>query len=343
MYKRIFALASIAGFFILLVAIYFASQPSEAEKSILLTTSDYKGSVAADIRNAEQYVYAATYLVEAYSDNAILSELESAKMRGVEVRLMFDYQSIIRYPTILKDLADLNIPYKVISGHAKLAVIDNKFAYVGSSNWNRKSLEENWELNLRTNTASTVSEAYQYLDLLWEQGRKPIVYKDNSPERFVNGEEFYNLLIEKLENAESIKVLNYKATYDYANPDAIDSKVFNSVKNAYDNGATLQIVLDDSEYRSWSSARDYLVENRIPHKLDELSTNQQILHVKVILIDDKVLFIGSHNLDDHSLLSNQQTSIMTTDQQTISDFLVIFEEKWESSVYPSNDGGEKLV
>jgi phosphatidylserine/phosphatidylglycerophosphate/cardiolipin synthase-like enzyme len=337
MYKQIITIAAIEASFILLIIFSLSTRPLSVWESSVLNTHLYRESLAIDIRNAEKFVYGTTYLAEAYTDNVIINELESAKKRGVEVRLMFDHHSFAAYPTIRQDLEERDISYKVISGHAKVVVIDNKTAYVGSSNWNRNGLEANWELNLKTNTASTISEAYHFVALLWESGRKPVVYADTSPERFVNGAESYNLLIEKLQLAESVKLLTYVTSYNYSDPDATDFKIFSELKKAHDRGAKLQIVMDDSEYFARSSAREFLVENSIPHKLDEMGTEEQILHAKAVLIDDKVLFIGSHNWDIDSLRSSQQVSIMTTDNQVISDFLIIFEEKWQSSSLVSSN------
>ena len=299
-----------------------------------MDTHLYTESLATDIRTAEIFVHATTYLVEDYPDNKILNELEAAKKRGVDVKLMFDRHTFDDYPTIRQDLEKRDIAYKVISGHAKVVVIDNKMAYVGSSNWNRNGLEENWELNLKTTIPSTVAEANQYVAFLWEEGINPVDSTSTSPERFVNGAEFYNLLIENVQHADTVKILTYTTSYNPEDSDAIDSRFFNELKKANDRGAKLQIVMDDSEYFASLSARDFLLANNIPHRLDESGTEEQILHAKAILFDDKVLFIGSHNLDIDSLLSNQQVSIMTTDQRVISNFLIIFEVKWQTSEVP---------
>ena len=336
MVNRFLALTAVViAMAIIAVISIFSGRPSEAiENSKLLGTDQFRQSLASDLRNAKQSIIVTTYLVEAYPDNIILDELEGARIRGVEVRLMMDYRDLEEYPTILQDLQFRNIPFKVISGHAKVAVIDKAIAYVGSSNLNRNGLQDNWELDLRSVTPSTVDEAYRYLDLLWKNGRKTVIDKDYSPERFVNGDEFYDLMITGLQKAHDVKMLTYVTSYSYLDQNATDSKVFNELKSAHDRGATLQIMIDDSEYQMRNSAQNFLLKNNVPHRLDENGTEAQILHAKAVLFDDKVLFIGSHNMDEHSLNSAQEVSIMTSDPKVISAFLEIFDEKWDFGYSP---------
>ncbi len=307
--------------------------------TVLLNTHSYTDSVANHIKTAEQFVYISTFYADAYGNNKIINELEAAKNRGVEVRLMFDEHSFEIHPTVKEDLEERGIPYKIVSNHAKIVVIDNKTAYVGSANLNQNGLELNWELSLKTTRASTISEAYQYLEALWERNEKPVVYPDDANrlvEQFVNGPEFYSMMLEELKQAqESVKILMYEMTYDYGSSAADDSVVLNQLKKTNDRGLELRIVLDDSRYNVASNApKKFLVDNDIPHRVDEKYEEDETMHAKAVLIDERILFIGSHNWNKDSLDSSQEASIMTTDPGIISDFLQIFNSKWQKSSSP---------
>jgi len=128
--------------------------------------------------------------------------------------------------------------------------------------------------------------------------------------------------------------LTYVTSYSYLDQNATDSKVFNELKSAHDRGATLQIMIDDSEYQMRNSAKNFLIKNNVPHRLDENGTEAQILHAKAVLFDGKLLFVGSHNMDEHSLNSAQEVSIMTSDPKVVSAFLEIFNEKWDVGYSP---------
>jgi len=306
-----------------------------ATSHVLLGTPDYMNDVANRIKDAKQFVYAAMYYAEPYPTNKIINELEKAKDRGVDVRLVFSEQNVATYPTVEKEMSDRGIPYKVISNHAKVVVIDNKTAYVGSANWNYNGLENNQELSLKTSNPDTIREAFEYVDILWEKGGKKVDYADKPAERFANGLEFYNLLLDSLRNATSVKILMYEATYNFADPDAVDSKVLNEIKNAHDRGADLKLLFDDPTYYGRETGQQFLAQNGIPHRLDEKNEGPgERLHAKAVLIDDKILFVGSQNWNEDSIASPQEASIVTRDSQTISDFLAIFNEKWDAGHPP---------
>jgi hypothetical protein len=300
----------------------------------ILTTPDYMTDVASEISKARQFVYAAMYFAEPYPGNKIVNELEAAVGRGVEVRLMFDDETLELYPTVEQDFVAKGIPYKIVPNHAKVVVIDNSIAYVGSANWNKNGLENNWELSLKTKDSDAVREAYEFVGIMWEKGAKKV---DNTErvERFANGIEFYNLLLGSVKSAQSVKVLMFQITYNAEDPEAADTKLLDEIKNANDRGANLRLLLDDPTYYERDGGRHFLVQNNIPHRLDEKDSGYlERLHAKAVLIDDKILFIGSQNWNYDSLDSPQEASIITSDKQAINDFLDIFDEKWDAGREP---------
>ena len=295
----------------------------------ILKTPDYMADVANEIGNATGFVYAAMFYIDDYSINRVINALDNAVDRGVDVRVMLSPQTLQIFPDAESELISRGIPYKIIANHAKVVVIDNKTAYVGSANWNKNGLERNWELTLKTNNPDTIQEAYEYDITLWNTTNKIINYNDYYYERFANGPEFYGLLLEQLQNAGSIKMLMFQMTYNFTDANAVDSKVLNELKNAYNSGANLQLILDDPRYYEIYGGRQFLTQNNIPHKLDDLNTGTlERVHAKAILIDDKVLFIGSQNWDRDALNSPEEASIITRNPETISEFQTIFNAKW---------------
>jgi phosphatidylserine/phosphatidylglycerophosphate/cardiolipin synthase-like enzyme len=301
----------------------------------IFKTPDYMNDIAAEIDNATTFVYAVVYYLEPYPTNDVVNALENAVNRGVDVRVMIANQTLELYPDADDVLSEKGIPYKVVANHVKVVVIDNKTMYTGSANWNKNGLERNWELTLKTNNPDTIAEAYEFLTVMWDTGNKVVRMNDYYYERFTNGVEFYDLLLDQVKNAESIKVLMFTVTYNFNDMESVDSKLLNEVKNAYNRGANLQIVMDDPRYYETYGGRQFFVQNNIPHKLDDKNIGfDQRMHTKVVLIDDKVLFIGSQNWKEVSLDSPQEASIITRNPQTISEFLTIFNDKWSLAVNP---------
>ena len=301
----------------------------------VLQTPGYRNDLVNEIRNAKQFVYANIFYVETYDTNRVIDELVNATKRGVDVRLIFDPHTQTLYPNTDETLAKLKIPFKIIPSHAKVVVIDNKTAYVGSANWNHNGLDDNWELSMKTNNPDTISEAYEYVNKLWNTGSKVTRSIDKYYERFTTGNEYYDLLMSDLKNANSIKVLMFEATYNFENPNALDSMLLQEVKNAYDRGANLKLLLDDPRYLEVTRGPQFLTQNNVPFKVDNKNSGfNQKVHAKAILIDDQILFIGSHNWSDDSLGSLGETTIITRHPQTISDFQAIFDAKWSLGHFP---------
>ena len=300
----------------------------------ILGTPDYLEDLIYEISQAKEFVYASTYYLEDYPDNQLLDALENATKRGVDVRVTFAEPTLILYPNIEESLTARGIPYEIVFNHAKVVVIDDKMVYVGSANWNKNGLERNWELSIKTNNPDTVKEAKAFVDTMWRTGEKIVRYNDYPEERFVNGPEFYEQLIQNIRNAEKIKVLMFQATYNFDDPSAYDSEVLDEIKNAYGRGADLQLLFDDPRYYQVYGGRQFLTQNDIPHKLDDKTTGDlQTIHAKAVLINDEILIIGSQNWSSDSLASASEASIITSNPETISAFLHIFDQKWNAAQY----------
>jgi hypothetical protein len=301
----------------------------------ILETPDYMNDLESSINNATESVYVAMFYVETYPDSKLINALEDAKNRGLDVKLIFSNHTLSQYPDTDNDLTARGIPFKVIPNHAKLVVIDNQIAYVGSANWNKNGLENNRELSIKTSNANTVSEVVQYINTLWDTGNVVVNRQEKHYERFANGDEFYNVLLTDLRNATSIKILMFAMTYNFNDPEAVDTKILNEIKFAHERGANLQIVLDDPRYYETFGGRQFLTKENIPHKLDEKNTGTlQRMHTKALLIDDEILYVGSQNWTFDALISPLEASLITRDAQTISDFQAIFDNEWTLGHFP---------
>jgi hypothetical protein len=301
----------------------------------ILGTPQYLEDLLYEIGQAKEVVYASTYYVEDYPNNGLLDALENATKRGVDVRLMFAGPTLTLYPDVDESLTSRGIAYKIVSdNHAKVAVIDDKIAYVGSANWNKNGLQNNWELSIKSSNPDTVKEVKGFVETMWRTGSKVVRYYDYPEEQFVNGHEFYELLLQNIRDANKIKVLMFEATYTFGDSSAPDSKLLDEIKNANERGADLQLLFDDPKYYEIYGGKQFLTKNNIPHKLDDKTTgNLQRIHAKAVLIDDKILIIGSHNWNRDSLDSSSEASIITRNPDTISAFLNIFEQKWNAGHY----------
>lgn len=89
-------------------------------------------------------------------DEALLSALEVAALRGVEVELFLPERSNLRFidfasASLWEPLLESGVKIWLVSGsfdHAKLMVVDGQWSLFGSGNWDARSLQLNFEFNV---------------------------------------------------------------------------------------------------------------------------------------------------------------------------------------------------
>lgn len=132
--------------------------------------SDWEGihlSIFAAITRAKEHVFLTTpYFVP---DRAILVALQTAALRGVDVRLLVPYRSDQRlvlaagryhYEDLLR--AGVRIfEYQAAVLHSKTIVVDRRWATIGSANLDLRSFRLNFELNILTYGSEVASELYR--------------------------------------------------------------------------------------------------------------------------------------------------------------------------------------
>ena len=105
------------------------------------------------------------------------SALIAAQERGVDVKVLLeksDYNSSLNALNestyIYLDSMGVDVRFDPVSvtTHSKLVIVDDKIAFVGSSNWSRSALEENNEVNVKIKEEMVVSELDSYFQRIWD-------------------------------------------------------------------------------------------------------------------------------------------------------------------------------
>lgn len=60
-------------------------------------------------------------------------------------------------------------------------------------------------------------------------------------------------------------------------------------------------------------------------------TNQVNVHAKVLIIDDRILYIGSTNFYQPSIDKNRNVGLLTQDQKLIAEVLAVFKKDKQSA------------
>lgn len=61
----------------------------------------------------------------------------------------------------------------------------------------------------------------------------------------------------------------------------------------------------------------------------KMDTTGQLTHAKVVIIDDEVVVLGSHNYSERSMATNNETSVIISDKSVASRYKWIFKQLFE--------------
>ncbi|MBU0527873.1 MAG: phospholipase D-like domain-containing protein [Candidatus Micrarchaeota archaeon] len=133
-----------------------------------------------------------------------------------------------------------------------------------------------------------------------------------SPE---DGSEIINLI----KNAEeSIEI----EMYVFTSRDVVDE-----LEKAKNRGVKIRLIIE----RSTISGSNKQIFEELQAKgfnVRYASKTYKLTHSKFMIIDNKSVLVGSHNFSNSALFKNREASVIITDQNTVSEFLSVFELDW---------------
>lgn len=118
---------------------------------------------------------------------------------------------------------------------------------------------------------------------------------------------------------QSIKICAYAWRW-YENAPEKDIQKFNyQIAKRANSGLDIQAILNSK------TEADYLKQYGIKTKT---FPSDRVLHTKAILIDEKILIIGSHNLTERANTTNYEISVVVSEKSLCLDFLDYFNKMW---------------
>ncbi len=176
----------VAGAFLLLVMTLLASPVAaedapSAARVTLLKNREYASAFLRGIREARSSIVVSTYLFKVTDagnnlPRRIAEELVSARRRGVAVTVILESSSD-RSDNLNREnhhAADILARGGVkvffdsprVTSHAKVAVIDSRYLYLGSHNLTQGALAHNNELSVLVDSPEMAAEVRAYLERL---------------------------------------------------------------------------------------------------------------------------------------------------------------------------------
>jgi len=158
-----------------------ATQPYGCTVNTLLDR-DYYRTILSILGNAGKSIYVVMYVVkyDPYESNdpvnILLRILANMSSRGLDVRVVVDDTTYTSYPETIEFLKSSGVAVKLDESgsrttHAKIVIVDNATAVLGSHNWTESALVSNREASIVTDCPNVVESLLRYFSDIWGRSR----------------------------------------------------------------------------------------------------------------------------------------------------------------------------
>ncbi|VVB91543.1 Cardiolipin synthase A [uncultured archaeon] len=154
------------------------------------------GKVLAYLRGDIQKARKSLFVIGPWIDGYFVKEIIALLRKDISIRFLIRFGDTEDEKARIATLASLNAVRSHVASfeirslptlHAKVIIVDNDIAYVGSTNWYRYSLEQSLEVTLR-GSVSSMADLQDILDRYWEEAEQinlnevEIISQDKLPE-----------------------------------------------------------------------------------------------------------------------------------------------------------------
>ncbi len=141
-------------------------------------------------------------------------------------------------------------------------------------------------------------------------------------------EEYFHRVYELVNRANSsIHIVMYVVKYDPKEAEDPANVLLAALKAARDRGLDVKVVVDDVTKSDYPETIAYLKANGIPVRLDPKSGITT--HAKLVIIDGKIVIMGSHNWTESALSRNNEYSVLIYSRDVASEVEKYFQNLWE--------------
>ena len=134
--------------------------------------------------------------------------------------------------------------------------------------------------------------------------------------------DYYHSLIEDLEKAnETILVAMYSMIYDPDDTEDWANDVIRELAEAKERGVNVTVIIEHQTH--WDcqdenlEAYQYLTSHGVTVYLDE---DTETDHMKLVIIDGYIVYVGSHNWSESGLYYNRETSVRIVNEEVAEEF-----------------------
>ena len=110
----------------------------------------------------------------------------------------------------------------------------------------------------------------------------------------------------------------------------VTSKFYQTLKQKISEGVTIQILANDKFPTHWLRKKVQIERDRLRQIGATVKTfpRRNMLHSKLVLIDDRVAFLGSMNLTGDSMMKNHELLLRIDEKSITEELSKIFRDLW---------------
>ncbi len=264
-------------------------------------------------------------LVEDYllSDKAVISALEQAQKRNVDVEVMLEQHPFgggSLNPKTKQELEQAGVKVEWANPtfaltHEKCILIDDNEALILSQNLTAASFKSNREYDIADTNPQDVAEIKNIFIADWQR----INFTPTQT----------NLVISPLTSRPKLETLLNSATKSLEiEMEVIDDKQIESILTTKAKTIPIELILPDMNSDTSNQSQAQLLKNA---GVQIHTLKHPYIHAKMIMVDDQRVYVGSINFTTASLDENRELGIIISKPDIVDKINQTFESDWTAS------------
>ena len=297
------------------------SVPANAEASIFVEPEDGVQPVVAELNGAAKSIDLTMYEL---TDRPVLSALEAAKRRGVQVRALLE-----PHPFGAAKINEASFDRLQRAGvavrwtgprfkltHEKAAVIDGREALILTLNLTASAFSRNREYGAIVHEPQDVAEAAAIFNADWDR----LPYAPSRPDLVVSPDNARSRLVALIGQA--------GRQLDLESEEMQDAGLEQALTDAAHRGVSVRVVLSPPDSGPDANAKG--VARLRTGGVQVHSMRKPYVHAKIVVADAQTAFLGSENISAQSLDGNRELGLVLNHPAAVARMESTFQQDWDA-------------
>lgn len=258
-----------------------------------------------------------------FSNKKIIEKIKNLAKNNVKINIIIEKEPFgggyLNYKTVSELSNTENIEIKNIINiyslnHAKYIIIDNKISIIMTSNLTGSGLNSSRDFIFVTKD----KEITKNLNNLFRSDFEIKYFWENKLQE--------NLVISPINSRKILEILikNAKNSLELYAENFNDERMINLLNKKSEENVKIKIILSED-----ISSNKYIIK-KFHKNIETKLIKKPYQHSKVIIVDKKILYIGSINFSMQSMDQNREVGIILKEKKFIKKIEDIFEKDWNN-------------